>query len=81
MLTVETILKLPETSGEGGRNDVVISSLIAAGILALREWQKRNLSQKYVSMKAGKATFESADPEAGKKLHTAIGIERTSRGL
>ena len=81
LLTVETLLKLPEASGEGGRNDVVISSLIAAGILVLRESQKRDLTKKYVSMKAGKATFEAADPVAGEKLHAAIGIERTSQGL
>lgn len=81
LLTVETLLKLPEASGEGGRNDVVISSLIGAGILALRELQKRNLTKKYVAMKAGKAAFEAVEPEAGKKLHTAIGIERTNRGL
>ena len=82
LLTVETILKLPEAeSGEGGKTDVLISSLIGAGIIALREWQKRKLGKKYISMKAGKAVFEAAEPAAGKKLHTAIGIERTNRGL
>lgn len=81
LLTVDTMLKLPEASGEGGRTDVVVSSLIGASIIALREWQKRNLADKYVAMKAGKAAFEAADPKAGKKLHTAIGIERTNRGL
>lgn len=80
LLTIETMLKLPAAS-EGGRNDVIISSLLGAGILALREWQKRTLAKKYVSMKAGKATFEAAEPEAGKKLHAAIGIERLGRGL
>ena len=81
LLTLEMILKLPEASGEGGRNDVIISSLIGAGILALREWQKRNLSQKYISMKAGKAAFEITEPAAAKKLHSAIGVERANRGL
>lgn len=82
LLTVETMLKLPEAEGsEGGRTDVLISTLIGAGVLALREWQKRNLNKKYVSMKVGKAAFEEKDPEAGKKLHTAIGIARTDRGL
>lgn len=82
LLTVGAVLKLPEaTSGKGGRTDLLISTLIGGGIIALREWQKRNLTKKYVSMKSGKAAFEAADPEAGKKLHTAIGIERTNRGL
>ena len=82
LLTVETMLKLPEASGsEGGRTDVLISTLIGAGVLALREWQKRNLNKKYVSMKIGKATFEEKNSEAGKILHTAIGIARTARGL
>lgn len=81
LLTVKTLLELPEASGKEGRTDVLVSSLLGAGIIALREWQKRNLTKKYVSMKVGKAAFEAADPEAGKKLHTAIGIERTSRGL
>lgn len=82
LLTVETMLKLPDaTSDEDGRTDVLISTLIGGGIIALREWQKRNLTRKYVSMKAGKAAFEATDPEGGKKLHTAIGIARTDRGL
>lgn len=81
LLTVTTVLKLPEASREGGRNDVIISSLIGAGILALREWQKRNLSKKYVAMKTGKAAFEAVEPAAAKKLHSAIGVERMARGL
>jgi len=82
LLTVETILKLPEAAkGEGGSTDVIISTLIGGGILALREWQKKNLVKKYVSMKTGKAAFEAAEPDAAKKLHAAIGIERTARGL
>lgn len=82
LLTVEMILKLPEaTGGEGDRTGLLISTLLGVGIVSLREWQKRNLVKKYVSMKAGKAAFEAAEPAAGKKLHTAIGIERTSRGL
>ena len=82
LLTVETILKLPDAkSGEGGRTDLLISTLIGAGVISLREWQKRNLVKKYVSMKVGKAAFEAKEPAAGKKLHTAIGIERMNRGL
>ena len=82
LLTVDAMLKLPEaTKGEGGSTDVIISTLIGGGILALREWQKRNLVKKYVSMKTGKAAFEAAEPDAAKKLHAAIGIERTARGL
>ena len=81
LLTVKTFLELPEAKDKEGRTDVIVSSLLGAGILALREWQKRNLSKKYVSMKIGKATFEAEEPEAGKKLHTAIGIARTDRGL
>lgn len=82
LLTVEMMLKLPEAaSGEDGKTDVLVTSLIGAGLLALREWQKRKLGKKYISMKAGKAAFEAAEPAAGKKLHTAIGIERTNRGL
>jgi len=80
LLTIETMLKLPAAS-EGGRNDVIISSLIGAGILALREWQKRNLTKKYIAMKSGKAAFETVEPAAAKKLHAAIGVERTSRGI
>lgn len=82
LLTVEMMLKLPEAaSGEGGKTDVLVTSLIGAGLLALREWQKHKLGKKYIAMKAGKAAFEIADPEAGKKLHSAIGIERVNRGL
>lgn len=81
LLTIGTMLKLPNTSGGGDRNDVIISSLLGAGVLALREWQKRTLAMKYVAMKAGKAAFEIAEPDAGKKLHTIIGAERMSRGL
>jgi len=81
LLTVKTLLELPEANGKEGRTDVLITSLIGAGILALREWQKRTLTKKYVSMKVGKSKFEVEDPEAGKKLHTAIGIARMDRGL
>ncbi len=82
LLTVEAMLKLPEaTSGEGGRTDLLISSLVGAGIIALRELQKRTLVKKYVSMKVGKATFEAKNPEAGRELHTAIGLVRADRGL
>jgi len=82
LFTVKQIIKLPETSGDkNGRTDVLITTLIGGGIVALREWQKRKLNNKYISMKAGKASFELAEPEAAKKLHAAIGIERTSRGL
>ncbi len=81
LLTVKTLLELPEATDKEGRTDVLISTLIGAGIISLREWQKRNLAKKYLSMKVGKANFEADEPEAGEKLHTAIGIERTSRGL
>lgn len=81
LLTVKTLLELPAASGKEGRTDVLVSSLLGAGIIALREWQKRNLNKKYVSMKVGKSKFEAEDPEAGKKLHTAIGVARMDRGL
>ena len=81
LLTVRTMLELPEATDKEGRTDVLISTLIGAGIISLREWQKRNLAKKYISMKVGKATFEGKNPEAGKKLHTAIGIARMDRGL
>lgn len=82
LLTVKTFLELPEASGgKEGRTDVLVSSLLGAGIIALREWQKRNLAKKYLSMKVGKANFEVDEPEAGEKLHKAIGIARMDRGL
>jgi len=82
LFSVKQIMKLPETSGgKEGRTDVLITTLIGGGIVALREWQKRQLNKKYISMKAGKANFEIADPEAAKKLHVAIGKERHYRGL
>jgi len=81
LLTVKTLLELPEASGKEGRTDVLVSSLLGAGVIALREWQKRNLAKKYLSMKVGKANFEADEPEAGKKLHKAIGIARIDRGL
>lgn len=82
LLTVDAVLKLPEaTKSQGGKTDVLISTLLGAGILAMREWQKRNVVKKYVAMKAGKANFEVENPTAAKKLHAAIGIERTNRGL
>jgi len=84
LFTVGELLNLPEYKEKtpAEREDAVVTGLVGLGILGLREWQKRKLNLKYVSMKAGKATFEeTAEPEAAKKLHTAIGIERTSRGL
>jgi len=83
LFTVGELLKLPEYKEKtpAERKDALATGLVGLGILGLREWQKRKLNLKYVSMKAGKASFETAEPEAAKKLHTAIGIERTNRGL
>lgn len=84
LFAVGELFKLPEYKKKtpAGKKDALITGLVGLGILGLREWQKRKLNLKYVSMKAGKAAFETAaEPEVAKKLHAAIGLERTNRNI
>ena len=83
LLAVENILALPDYQGKtpSERSDMIVTALIGAGLLGLREWQKHKLKNKYISMKVGKHDFEAVNPEAGKDLHLLIGKERIIRGL
>jgi hypothetical protein len=81
LLTVRTALELPEQTTSAGRQDVIASSAIGALILGWQALSKRKLNTKYTAMKAGKAAFDAANPDAAPKLHTAIGVARTDRGL
>jgi hypothetical protein len=81
MLAVKTALELPKQETTEGRQDVIASAVIGTLILGWQALNKRKLNLKYTAIKAGKAKFDADNPEAAPKLFSAIGIERTKRGL
>jgi len=81
LLTVQAVLDYPKEGSVDDRKDFFASVLIGGGALIYEWLTKRKLNNKYVSMKEGQATFEADEPDAGKKLYTAIGIARRKRGL
>ena len=83
MLTVRKILEVPKLEGASKQNrELWFGGLIAEALgIAYLAWSKRKVGQKYIAHKAGQAKFAESAPEAAASLYSAIGVERTARGL
>lgn len=81
LMVVQAALDYPRDGPADDRKDFYASLVVGLGAFAYEVLTKRKLNTKYVSMKEGQATFQAAEPDAGQKLYTAIGIARTKRGL
>jgi len=81
LFTIQAALDYPKDQPKDDRTDFFASVLIGIGVFAYEAMTKRKLNLKYTSMKEGQATFQAADPSAGQKLYTSIGIARSKRGL
>lgn len=81
LFTVKEILKMPESTNPESRKDALVVGGIGLVGLFIREWQKRILNKKYISMKTGQARLKTEQPEAEAKLYALIGEERRKLGL
>lgn len=84
LAAIHTVQSIKAVAGEQtpeARQDAVIVGALGLVSLAVREWQKRTLNKKYVSMKAGQARLKTVNPEAEKQLYTLTGEARAAAGL